>query len=115
MARARNIKPSFFFNDELIELCFAARLLFIGLWTLADREGYLEDRPKKIKMSLFPADSIDIDALLDDLTGAGFLERYTAEGAKYIHICKFDKHQNPHYKEAQSVIPKPPQAITDCP
>ncbi|WP_410210202.1 hypothetical protein [Aquirhabdus sp.] len=107
MARARNIKPSFFFNDELIELCFAARLLFIGLWTLADREGYLEDRPKKIKMSLFPADSIDVDALLDDLTAAGFLERYTAEGAKYIHICKFDKHQNPHYKEAQSVIPKP--------
>ena len=107
MARARNIKPSFFMNDELIELCFAARLLFIGLWTLADREGYLEDRPKRIKMSLFPADTIDIDALLDDLTAAGFLERYTAEGAKYIHICKFDKHQNPHHKEAQSVIPKP--------
>ena len=31
MARARNIKPGFFTNDELVELPFATRLLFIGL------------------------------------------------------------------------------------
>ena len=52
MARARNIKPGFFTNDELVELPFATRLLFIGLWTIADREGRMVDRPKKIKMEI---------------------------------------------------------------
>jgi hypothetical protein len=67
MARARNIKPSFFTNEELVELPFSTRLLFIGLWTLADREGRLEDRPKRIKMAIFPADNIDVDAALGEL------------------------------------------------
>ena len=44
--RARNIKPGFFKNDALAELDFAGRLLFIGLWGIADRAGRLEDRPK---------------------------------------------------------------------
>ena len=49
MARARNIKPGFFKNEFLAEMPCEVRLLFIGLWTLADREGRLEDRPKRIK------------------------------------------------------------------
>ena len=32
MARARNIKPSFFLNEDIVELPCEARLLFIGLW-----------------------------------------------------------------------------------
>ena len=56
MARARNIKPGFFRNSDLVELPMDARLLFIGLWTLADRMGRLEDRPKQIKMEIFPAE-----------------------------------------------------------
>ncbi len=64
MARARNIKPGFFRNAELVELPFEARLLFIGLWTIADREGRLEDRPKQIKMEVFPADNVDCNQLI---------------------------------------------------
>ena len=67
MARARNIKPGFFRNADLAELPIEARLLFIGLWTIADREGRMEDRPKQIKMELFPADSLDCDDLLGPL------------------------------------------------
>ena len=74
MARARNIKPGFFRNADLAELPIEARLLFIGLWTIADREGRMEDRPKQIKMELFPADSLDCDDLLDQLAIVG-LER----------------------------------------
>ena len=39
MSRSRNIKPGFFKNEHLAECQPLARLLFIGLWTLADREG----------------------------------------------------------------------------
>lgn len=55
MARMRTIKPGFFTDEELVELPFEVRLLFVGLWTLADREGRLTDKPKQIKMAIFPA------------------------------------------------------------
>jgi hypothetical protein len=105
VARARNIKPGFFTNEELVELPFATRLLFIGLWTLADREGRLEDKPKRIKMHLFPADDIDVDAALDELQASGFLARYEIDGARYIQVLAFRKHQNPHRDERPSSIP----------
>lgn len=105
MSRSRNIKPAFFKNEDLVELGFDVRLLFIGLWTLADREGRLEDRPVKIKMELFPADSVDIDSGLAALHSKGFIKRYQVEGKRYLQINAFAKHQNPHPKEAASVIP----------
>jgi hypothetical protein len=105
MARARNIKPGFFTNEELVELPFATRLLFIGLWTLADREGRLEDKPKRIKMHLFPADEIDVDEALYSLQASGFLTRYEVDGARYIQVLAFRKHQNPHRDEKPSSIP----------
>lgn len=107
MARSRNIKPSFFTNDELAEIPAIGRLLFIGLWTLADREGRLEDRPKRIKAQLFAYDEVDCDAMLGELERAGFIQRYVAQGVRCIHIVNFLKHQMPHHKEAASELPPP--------
>jgi hypothetical protein len=105
MARARNIKPGFFSNEDLVELDFATRLLFIGLWTEADKEGRLDDRPKRLKMSLFPADSLDVDSMLNGLKSRGFIRRYSVNSLNYIQIVNFKKHQNPHHTEKDSVIP----------
>ena len=105
MARARNIKPGFFRNADLVELPYEARLLFIGLWTIADRSGRLEDRPKQIKMELFPADSIDCDALLSMLQSIKMIERYEHGGSRFIQVVNFDKHQNPHRDEKASTLP----------
>lgn len=105
MARARNIKPGFFRNADLVELPFEARLLFIGLWTLADREGRLEDRPKQIKMEVFPADNVDCDALIEQLASIGVVARYTHDGKRYLQVVNFCKHQNPHRDEKPSTIP----------
>ncbi len=107
MARARNLKPGFFRNADLVELPFHTRLLFAGLWLLADREGRLKDRPKQIKMDLFPADEVDIPAAITELTTAGMLERYSIEGQHFIQITNFLKHQNPHKDEKASLIPPP--------
>lgn len=107
MARSRNLKPGFFVNDQLVELPFETRLLFAGLWTLADRKGRLEDRPKKIKIAIFPADDVDVDGSLSDLHDAGLIARYMVDDKRYIEIRKFLKHQNPHLKESASVIPAP--------
>ena len=105
MARARNIKPGFFRNADLVELPMEARLLFIGLWTLADREGRLEDRPKQIKMEIFPADSVDCDALLMQLASTGMVARYEVDGKRYLQVVNFTKHQNPHRDEKASTVP----------
>lgn len=107
MARARNIKPGFFTNEELVELSFSTRLLFIGLWTEADRDGRMEDKPKRIKIKLFPADEIDVDAGIQQLHDKGFVLRYEVDGERFIQILAFCKHQNPHRDERKSEIPAP--------
>ena len=107
MARARNIKPGFFTNDELVEHPFEVRLLFIGLWTIADREGRLMDRPKKIRMEIFPADNVDCDSALEKLANSGFIKRFAVNGERFIQILNWNKHQNPHVKEQASTLPTP--------
>lgn len=106
MARARNIKPGFFLNERLVEQPFEYRLLFVGLWTIADKSGRLEDRPKKIKMCVFPADDVDIDGGLNELTKNGFLIRYSVGDKSFIQIVNWDKHQSPHHTERESEIPE---------
>ncbi len=107
MARSRNIKPGFFTNDDLGEMEPLARLLFAGMWTIADREGRLEDRPKKIKAEVLPYDNCDAEDFLSSLAQFGFIQRYEVAGKRYIQILAWGKHQNPHCKEAASTIPAP--------
>lgn len=107
MARARNIKPGFFANEMLAECDPLARLLFAGLWCLADREGRLEDRPKRIRAEVLPYDACDPEELLTQLEKHGFILRYAREEQRFIQVLNFGKHQNPHIKEAKSTIPAP--------
>lgn len=107
MARSRNIKPGFFTNDELAECLPLARILFAGLWTIADKEGRLDDRPKKIKAMVLPFDDVDCDVLLQQLHNHKFINRYQVNGDSYIQVTNWKKHQNPHCKEAASEIPEP--------
>jgi len=107
MSRIRTIKPEFFTSDTVGELSRDARLLFIGLWCLADKEGRLKDKPKWIKVQIFPYDNLEVDDILRELDEAKFILRYEAEGEKYIQIANFVKHQRPHPKESESLIPSP--------
>jgi hypothetical protein len=106
VSRSRIIKPGFFVNDELTELPFEVRLLFIGLWTIADREGRFADRPKKIKLEIFPADDVDCDKCMSMLESRGFLTRYEIAGARFVQITNWNLHQKPHIKEVRSTIPE---------
>lgn len=108
MARTRNLKPGFFTNDLLAEIEPLGRLLFQGLWCIADREGRLHDRPKKIKVEILPYDDCDVDGILSKLATFGFILRYEIAGGRYIQINNFVKHQNPHHMETVSLIPPIP-------
>lgn len=102
MARARNIKPGFFQNDEqqtpdlsfswrlkarrldadeffyddiLAECRVESRLLFLGLWALANDMGWLPDDPIQIHRHLPILGDVRVDDLLNDLVSHGQIER----------------------------------------
>lgn len=112
--RARNIKPGLFKDEELADLPIEARYLFSGLWCLADCKGRLEDRPKVIKVEIFPFDEnvsvAKVHHLLQLLADSGFIRRYETSSERYIHVINFEKHQNPHKQERDkgSQLPCPP-------
>jgi len=107
MARTRLLSPGFFLNEALCDLHPLTRILFQGLWVLADREGRLKDRPRRIKHEVLPYDDHDADRALYDLGCAGFVTRYSVNGENYIQINNFQKYQKPHQREAESSIPAP--------
>lgn len=107
MSRLRTLKPGFFVDEDLAECSPLARLLFAGLWTIADRDGRLEDRPKRIKVQTLPYDECDVDTLLWELAGHGFIIRYEVSGDRFIAVPTWHKHQSPHVNEAASTIPAP--------
>lgn len=102
--RARNIKPGFFDNEQIGGLTPAARLLFIGLWCLADKDGILEYRPQRIKIKVFPYDSFNLIKLLEEVSLAGLITIWADQDkvGQFIEIPTFLKHQKPHPKEKAS-------------
>lgn len=108
MARSRNIKPGFFKNEVLGEMDPNVRLLFIGIWTIADREGRLEYRPLRVKAEICPYDSYDIEEAIALLVDGGFLIPYEADGRQLMQVVNWLKHQQPHHKETASTFPPPP-------
>ena len=114
MPRIRFIKHEFFMDDDLALQSHSERLAFIGLWTLADRAGRLEDKPHKIKAMLFPYENIGMDAILEALSGR-FICRYEVSGKRFIQINNFLKHQRPHVKESNSAIPPKPGKAPEKP
>jgi len=116
--RIRTIKPEFFKHDELAELPPLIRLLFVGLWCIADCRGRLEDRPTRIKVEVLPYDKINIVEALDLLVEKCCIARYTVKGENIIQVINFRKHQRITGKEAQTVSKFPsqfPELIEDTP
>ncbi len=108
--RTRNIRPGYFTNDVLASLPPLDRILFTALWCLADCEGRLEDRPRRIKAEALPYDDYDCDAGLIRLRDAGFIVRYRVGEGAYIVIPKFRDHQylSADERKKHSEIPAQP-------
>ena len=100
MPRTRRLNPGFFRNEVLGDLDPLARLMFAGLWTLADRDGRLVDRPRRIAADVLPYDQCDPEALISSLHQAGFITRYQGGGQNLIEINEWDKYQRPHDRES---------------
>lgn len=115
MGRARMIYPQLFTHEALFDAEQASglplRLVFVGLLTVADREGRFEVRPRRIKSDVDPYGETDIGRCIEELTDAGFLVRYTVDEHDYAVIPSFLRWQRPHPREAKSKIPRPPEEL----
>src|SRR6185312_3058738 len=113
MARIRSIKPETWEDQKLASLPRDARLLFIGLWSVADDDGRLRGFASFVKGKVFPYDSDMtnevVDGLLNQLASLERIQRYQVDGQDYIWICNFNKHQKiDHPSKSQIPAPPPP-------
>jgi len=95
MARIRSVHPGLFTDEAFVSVSMAARILLIGLWTEADDGGVFEWKPVQIKMRLFPADAVDIPALLAELLAANIVMGFSLDGRSYGALRNFMVYQRP--------------------
>lgn len=98
------MKPEFFTSDDIVDLSPLARLLFIGLWCEADREGRFQWKPNALKRRYLANDKCDVTKLLGELLAGGMIRRY---GDDLAYIPSFAKHQHINPRESQSILPAP--------
>jgi hypothetical protein len=115
MARIRTIKPEFFQHESLYdaerESELPLRIAFAGLWTVADKAGRFEWRPRQLKLNVLPYDECDFTAVLSALEAHGFVQRYDVEGKSFGCIPSWDRHQHKNVREPDSTIPAPPWQV----
>lgn len=105
MARIRTVKPEFFTSESVCSVDPLARLLFIGLWCEADREGRLKWRPATLKIRYLPVDNCDITTLVQQLIDQDMIVVYECDGVKYCEIPAFKSHQVINNREKDSELP----------
>jgi|SRR5215471_10941261 len=107
MPRIRTIKPEFWSDEKLAPLPPVTRLVYVGLWSLADDAGRLVDNVKAIDGYLFPETDDSSGESLETLVRLSRITRYMApNGQKLIQIVNFPRHQKIQHPSAYT-LPAP--------
>lgn len=112
MARIRTIKPGFWTDEKLSQLSPLVRMTFLGLISaMADDAGRCKGEVRLVKASVWPLDddvtTKTIGTHLAQLARAKRIVMYDVEGARYIQIVNWKRHQRID-KPRPSELPAPP-------
>lgn len=111
--RIRSLKPEMWQDEKIGRLSRDARLLFVGLITMADDDGRFRAPPAIILGHCFPFDGDagkKLDRWLEELAGLRLVVLYEHDGLPYGVIPKFRTHQRiSHPKD--SILPCPNGAL----
>ena len=112
MARIRTIKPDFFRHELLQELesqygKLKPMLVFVGLWTLCDKNGVFEWRPRQLKLDILPFVDFSMQDTLQLLEKYAFVVGYEVDGKQYGIIPSFNNHQRITGTEAKAEGKRP--------
>lgn len=104
------IDPNIWQSEDFSKLSNLSKIVFIGLFSLADDEGYGKANPTLIKNSIFPFDeklrTTDIEKSLQEIATNMSIVFYTAEDGKdYYFLSNWSKWQSIQ-KPTQSKIPE---------
>lgn len=103
MARIRSIHPGFATDEDFVTISRDARLFFLLLLTECDDQGLFEWKPTTLKMRIFPADNVDIAALLSELSSIDAVRNAEIDGHKIGAVRNFRKFQRP--KSPNATLP----------
>jgi hypothetical protein len=106
------VKPEIWADERIGRISRDARLLFVGLITMADDHGRLRALPLGILGHVFPHD-LDaprkLDRWLGELEAVGLIVSYRQAGMPYIALPNWTKHQRVN-RASNSELPAPPIA-----
>lgn len=107
-------------DEGFLELSFLARLLYIGLVTLADDEGRGIANAKSIKARIFAGDDIsvkDVEEALEAVCKNTHCEVYEVDGVAYYQLGKWRAYQqiSPSHKVASTYPGKTPGPVRKSP
>lgn len=111
MARIRTIKPSFWTDDAVTHMTWEARLLLVGIISMADDEGRFVATPQSVLGYVFPHEHVTeakFRRLLAEITQARIVQLYGTNGCTYGFLPKWKKHQKISHPQP-SALPDPPQ------
>jgi hypothetical protein len=119
MARIRSQHPGQWTDEAFVSCSPFARLLAIAIRNEADDQGVFEWKPLQIKMRLFPADNVDVSALLAELSATDQVSRFEVSGKAYGAIRNFRRFQRPEKPKAVHPLPETMRvyvglSATDC-
>lgn len=111
--RIRSLKPEAWQDERIGALSRDARLLFVGLITMADDEGRLRAQPAMIIGHVYPWDEITLKQLaawLAEIEAQRLIERYEIDGRPYIALRNWKRHQRIN-RPTPSELPAPSSEV----
>lgn len=112
MARKRMIDPNIWESEDFSQLSLLGKILFIGMFSLADDEGRGKANPAYIRSKVFPYETekvrlADIKTALSEIGRSMSVVFYADNGASYYALSNWMKWQKID-KPTPSAIPAPP-------
>lgn len=109
MARKRMIDPNIWQSEDFSKLSTLGKLVFIGLFSLADDEGRGRSNPVYLKSTLFPYEegirSADIDKTLSEISSNMSVIFYSCNGSSYYSLYNWNTWQKID-RPSESKIPE---------
>lgn len=108
-ARIRSIKPEIWQDEKVGDLSRDARLLLLGMLTMADDEGRLLATPMVILGHVFPFDDDAqkrLSSWICELVASNIVVSYEANGKPYLAFRHWRKHQRIN-RAVASTLPAP--------
>jgi hypothetical protein len=108
--RIRTLKPEMWADEKIGALSRDARLLFVGLITMADDAGRFRALPSAILGHTFPYDedaAKKLDRWMGEIESQGLVHRYTVGTFAYGVLPGWLKHQKIN-RATESTLPPPP-------